>query len=314
MHRLLAIITTACLALAITACGRQAPPTAPAKLRVAHLPIADCAQLYVGMAQGFFEQEGLDLEAITMASGVTILEALATSSVDIGFSATAPLILTKARGLDLVSVAGGSVEDGFHPEHGVIVAKDSPIDSPKNLEGTTVGIVAFRSIDEVFIKEWLARNGAKVDSVRFIEVPFPQMIPTLASKRIDAAAVIEPFLTAARLGGDSRTIGNHFVEVQPVVEISSYNTRREWADRNADVLRRFRAAFDRATEYANSRVEETKTLISTQTKLSPDIAREMVLPRYQERLSEQRLRDIADLMVKWQLIDNVPDVASLIYP
>ena len=84
------------------------------KLTIGHLPIADCAQLFVAVDQGYFTDEGLEVELIAMSSGLRTLEALGTGDVDIAFSAVAPLILARARGLEYVAVTGGPTEDAMH--------------------------------------------------------------------------------------------------------------------------------------------------------------------------------------------------------
>lgn len=294
----------------------RSPSPAPgttAKLTVGYLPIADCSQLFVGLEKGFFREQGIEIEAISFSSGVKILQALGTGDVDIAFSAVVPLTLAKARGLDFVALTGGPAEDALHAEHAILVAKDSPIKSPRDLEGKAIAIVAFRSIDEPFVKEWLARNRVDVDSVTFLEIPFPQMETTLLSGHVDAIAAIEPFVTAARLNGQTRVLALNYVEVQPLTEIASYNAREEWVHNNHDVARRFQRAIDQATAFANEDPDAVRQLMPKYTNLAPELVQEVTLPLFSARLSEDRLRAILDLMLKWNLLDESIKVDTLIW-
>lgn len=291
----------------------HSPLQSATKIRVGHLPIADCAQLYVAIEKGFLEEEGIEVDRIVLASGVKILEALASNSIDVGFSAVAPLILSKARNLDFMALTGGPAENVDHQEHAVLVKKDSPIKTPKDLEGKTIGIVAFRSIDEPFVKEWLELHGVDVSKVRFHEIRFPQMEPTLLTGQVDAVAAIEPFVTKARLGGKTRVLGYNYTEVQPYTEIASFNANRSWIQKNPKLAKRFQKAFKKATAYANEHPDEVKTMLTKYTKLSPELAKEITLPLYTDKLSTDSLDSVMQLMLKWKIMESTVKVSDLIY-
>lgn len=140
------------------------------------------------------------------------------------------------------------------------------------------------------------------------------MEPTLLTGAVDAVAAIEPFVTVARINGKTRVLGQHFVDVQPVTEISSYNARRRWAEEHPEVVRRFRRAFEKATDYANRHPEDTRSIITKYIKLNPEVARSITLPLFTYRLSIDSLQAVAGLMAKWKIIDAPSPVRDLVYP
>lgn len=284
----------------------------PTKVTVGHLPIADCAQLFVALDKGYFKEEGLEVDPLLMPSGVKIIEALATGNVDIGFSAVVPLILANERGLNIVALTGGPAEDKTHAEHAVLVRNDSPIKSPKDLKGKTIAILAFRSIDELFVKEWLQVNGVDASTVNMLEIPFPQMEAALQAKQVDAIAAIEPFVTAARLNGKSRILSYNYVEVQPLTEIGTYSARDVWIKNNTDVANRFRRSIYKATVYANAHPDEVRNIIIKYAKLNPELAKEMTLPLYTEKLTPENLNNVMQLALKWGIISSPIDVKRLL--
>jgi NitT/TauT family transport system substrate-binding protein len=263
------------------------------------------------MAKGYFAEEGIEIQPLEMASGVKILEALGSDSIDIGYSAVVPFILANSKGLKLVAITGGPTEDKDHVEHAVLVRNNSPIKRPKDLKGKTIAIVAFKSIDELFLKEWLDKNGVDVQSVNFLEIPFPQMEPTLLAGEVDAIATIEPFVTAAHLNGKSKVLGYNYIDVQQVTEIGSYNVKQSWLDRNLAVATGFSRAMRKAAEYANAHPEEVKSLIMKYTGLKPDLVRNISIPLYTAYLSDERLAEIVTLTTKWRLINSPVDVKTL---
>ena len=288
---------------------------APAKVervRVGHLPIADCGQLFVALDQGFFRQEGLEVDARVFPSGVKALEALGTGDVDVAYAAIAPVILARARGLDFVAITGGPAEDATHAEHAILVAKDGPVRTAKDLEGKNVAIVAFRSIDEPFVKEWLEKEGADASKVTLTEVPFPQMEAVLLSNRVAAVAAIEPFVTLARRNGKTRVLAQNYVKVSPITEIGSYNARAQSFTTNEAALAKFQRAMARATAYANEHPDEVRSIVARHAKLDPAVAGEMTLPLYTPRLTPERVAAVAELMRKWGILDKPVDVQQLI--
>jgi NitT/TauT family transport system substrate-binding protein len=282
-------------------------------IKVGYLPIADCAQLYVAIEKGFFKEHGINVERIELASGVKILEALVTDSIDIGFSAVAPLILANARNLDLKALTGGPAENEQHREHAILVDQNSTIKTAKDLEGKTIGIVAFRSIDEPFVKEWLAIHNVDVNSVGFYEIRFPQMETTLLSGQVDAVAAIEPFVTKARLNGRTRVLGYNYTDVQPFTQVASYNARSKWIDKNNDSAKRFKHALADAAVYANDHPQEVKKIIAEYTKLPLALANEITLPFFTETLKSEDLTNVMNLMLKWEIIESPVNTESIIY-
>ena len=287
-------------------------PAKVERIRVAHLPIADCAQLFVALDRGYFKDEGLEVDARVFPSGVKAIEALGTGDVDIAYAAIAPLMLARSRGLDFVALTGGPVEDASHAEHSILVKNEGPIQTPKDLEGKTIAIVAFRSIDEPFVKEWLQKEGVNVSKVTLVEVPFPQMETVLLSDRIAAAAAIEPFVTVARRNGKTKVLAQNFVKVRPTTEIGSYNAREQALQTNGAALAKFQRAIARATEYANQYPNEVRTIVARHAKIDPAIANEMALPLYSARLTPEGVSAVADLMQKWKILEQPFDVRQII--
>lgn len=283
-------------------------------LKVGYLPIADCAQLFVAVDQGFFQQNGLQVEPLVLGSGVKLIEALATEEIDIAYSAIAPVILARARGINLVAIAGGPAEGSENPEHAVLVLDKSDIETPKDLEGKRIAIVAHRSIDEPFVKEWLNAAGADVSRVTFLEVPFPQMEGVLRSGEVAAVATIEPFVTVSKQQGGVRVLGSHFVQVLPQTEIGAYSAREAWAKKNPQVVGAFRKAMAAATIHANNHPDDVRAAIAKRTKLSPTVLRQATLPKYVERLDPERLQEVMTLMVKWKVLEEPIAPGLVLFP
>src|SRR5450756_956091 len=114
------------------------------------IPIMDCQQLYVAWEKGYFEEEGLKVEGQTVQSGSMSQTLVESGSVDLGWTAVVPISQAHVKGFDFAFIAPGSFVDGTNRKTvGMVVKKDSPIQSFKELAGKKVAINALQSINHL---------------------------------------------------------------------------------------------------------------------------------------------------------------------
>src|SRR3954468_9652880 len=102
----------ALVALLVAACGGgggggSSSSNKPTTLKVGVIPIADVAPLYVGIKQGFFKQENLNIEPQLAEGGATITAQVVSGDQQIGFSNTTSLIIASSKKLPVEIVAQG---------------------------------------------------------------------------------------------------------------------------------------------------------------------------------------------------------------
>ncbi|HMY75130.1 MAG TPA: ABC transporter substrate-binding protein, partial [Blastocatellia bacterium] len=88
----------------------------------------------------------------------------------------------------------------------VMVQKDSPAKSLRDLRGKTFAIPSKYSNQNLVIHKLMEDQGVKPDEIRFVEMPPPDMPGALASKAIDAYFVGEPHAARAELDGSGRVL------------------------------------------------------------------------------------------------------------
>src|SRR3954463_216086 len=153
----------------------------PQTVKVAVLPVADVAPIYLGMQKGFFKNEGLTLKPQIMQGGAEVTAAVVSRSIDVGFSSVEPLMIAKSKKLPVKILTQGvqAAPSTAEAWDSLLVAKNSAIRSPKDLEGKTIGVNAVKNMNELCVRAVLSRAGVDVSKVKFIEVPFPEMPATL---------------------------------------------------------------------------------------------------------------------------------------
>jgi NitT/TauT family transport system substrate-binding protein len=290
--------------------GGEAGPTT---LRVGVIPIADVAPLYLGIKQGFFEQEQLTIEPQLAEGGAAITPAVVSGDFQIGFSNTVSLLIAASRDLpvQIISqgVLGGQSEDEAWAD--LLVMNDGPIEQPQDLEGRTIAVNTLNNVCEVTIKASLADMGVDVDTLKFTEVPFPDMNAALEAGRVDGACVVEPFVTQGT-SGSARGIDPFYINTAPDLTVATYFTSTQYAEENADVVDRFVRAMNRSLEYAQSNPDEVRQVLGEYTEIPPEVAAEIQLPQWRADLTIPTIERLSELSLEYGLIEEQPNLDELI--
>src|SRR5687768_7509081 len=105
MRRLTAALAMlAATVLVATGCGDDGEsggggtPEQPEKVKIGLIPIADVAPIFVGIKQGYFKEQGIELEPQFAAGGAAITPAVLSGDFDVGFSNTVSLLIAASKG------------------------------------------------------------------------------------------------------------------------------------------------------------------------------------------------------------------------
>lgn len=287
----------------------------PVKLKVGVIPIADVAPLYVGIQQGFFEQEKLDIEPQLQEGGATITAAVVSGDLQIGFSNATSVIIAASKKLPVRILAQGvqaarTEKDAWDA---VLVPRGSPIRSPADLEGKTVSVNNLNNVGPLTINNAMEKAGADPSKVKYTEVPFPDAVGALKAGRVDAAWVVEPFASQGTGEGD-RQVLHPFEDAAPGYTVATWFTGTQYAEKNPDVGDRFVRAIDKSNRYAQTHPESVRAAVPTYTKIPEPVAAKMKLPQWSPDLNRPSIQLTVDLSAKYGYLDEKPDLDELIRP
>lgn len=310
-----ALAALACAAMA--GCGGgsdgDGATSAPEKLTIGLVPIADVAPVFVGIEQGFFERQRIELEPRFAAGGAAIAPAVLDGDYDIGFSNTVSLLIAASKGLPVRIVSQGVLggSDLRDPWADVLVKARGGIDRPRDLEGKTIGANTLSNICEVTINATLGAKGVDVSTLKYAEVPFPDMVRALESGRIDAACAVEPFLSQGKAAG-MKGIDPFYAATAPDLTVAVYFASREMVEQDPELVERFTTAMAESLRYAQAHPEAVRAVLPSYTDISEQDAREINLPSWQPELTEDTIRRLSELSEKYGLIERRPDLGELI--
>lgn len=315
MQKLKLASASAAVALLTAACGGAggiSQSEGKDVLKIGTVPVVSVAPIHLGMKKGFFSDQNIQIELTTAQGGPALISGVMGGSLNIGISATTPLIQARAASLPVVAldVARLTTEPGVRGTSALVVPQNSTVDDITDLAGKKIAVNGVKSINDLLIREVMAQAGGDPSSLKFIEIPFPSMPSALQMGRADAVAVAEPFLSTLLQEG-ARPVSFYSKEVKgPKAPTVWWFTNSRQLEANSDVFKRFLVAFNKSTKYAQSHPKEVRDILLTYTDLTKEQAAEVQLPYLHGEPALKWFRNTADLMVKHGFIKSAPDNLS----
>lgn len=253
MKRLTAVLVV--LSLVLAGCGEKKNTLAPSPgsaqpftVMLDWFPNADHVGIYQALANGDFENVGLDVHVQVPSDPSTPLRLLAAGKVDAAISYEPEVLLARQQGEQVVSVAAIVQK----PLTSIVSLASKHITSPAQLRGKRVGDAGI-PYQHAYLTTILQHAGVPVSSVTEINVG-DNLVPALLSGRIDAVLGAYWNYEAIELAQMHKRTN---VIRMDQVGVPSYNelvvaVRASTIINHPDVIRRFVQALARGYESARS--------------------------------------------------------------
>lgn len=305
MLRRLAVVVFVAVVSSIHVAPAQQLPA----LRVGvNLTTADADPWYAA-DNGIFRRLGLNVTIETLAGGAAIASAVASGDLDVGTSNMLSLGNAVAHGIPIKVMAPGYLYDSAVPLASVMVAPDSPIHTAKDLNGQTVCGVSVGGMDQLAIDAWIDKNGGDASTTKFVELSPASMIEAVASGRVAACTIGEPYKSDALATHRLRSIGATYDAVAPSFMMVAYFANDDWLARNADAARKFYQAMAEASTWAAAHPEDAAAIDRKYMKTTLERVHEKPSPA----LSPELMQPILDGALKYKLISRPVSASEMIW-
>jgi len=225
--------------------------------------------IYVAKNQGFFKEQGLDVEIIQPSEG-TSDSMVASGSAQFGISYQEGVTFARSEGVPIVSIAAVIQ----HNTSGFASLKEKNITSPKDFEGKTYGGWG-SPIEEATIKYLMDQAGADFSKVNIVTTGDADFFQASQSGQIDFAWIFEGWDgIAAKLKGfelnyiDLGKEAKVFDYYTPVI-ITSEKTIAE----NEELVRAFMTGAKKGYEFTIQNPEKAAEILIEEV---PEIDKELV--------------------------------------
>lgn len=182
----------------------------PGKISIGFWPVASGLPLFVAVKKGYFQESGLNVEAVKFASPNQVAEALIAGRLQGTGNgvASGALGLAEITSTGLFKILAANPSNAQYVLDQVIVAKDSPIQSIADLNGKKLA-TGPGAQNKAIAEAILTAAGVANPQVQQLEIN--QHVVAIQSGQIDAAYTLEPTGTVGEMKGITRVLENGVV-------------------------------------------------------------------------------------------------------
>ncbi len=261
-----------------------------------------------------FGEHGLVVKMATIQSGAEAIPRLLNGELAFALGDAAGTITAASNGV-AVSATGVATVSPSDPaqDYSSIVASKPDLKGPGDLAGKTVAVNQLNGIAELTAKAAIDHQGGNSSSVKFVELPFPQMSAAVSAGRVDAALVVEPFLSAAKGAGLHVVLAPQAYAVAGLPS-TIFVSSQAFANKHPDVVASFNAAMSEAAARANADPTAARQIAGTYTQIPAGTLSKITLPIYAAKAGDvQGLQKLLDLMNKYSMLEQQPDMDTLLF-
>ena len=250
----LLLILSMLFSILITGCGKEESDLTKVTLNeVAHSIFY--APMYVAIEEGYFADEGIDLELVTGFGADKTMTAVLSGEADIGFMGSEATIYTYLGNTDdyVVNFAQLTQRAG-----NFLVARE-PMDNFKweDLKGKNVLGGRQGGMPEMVFEYILKMNNIdpKTDLIIDQSIDFGSTAAAFSGGQGDFSVEFEPFATSLEEKGDGYIVASLGVD-SGYVPYTAFSAKSSYMEKNPKIIQGFTNALQKGMDYVNSHSSE----------------------------------------------------------
>ncbi len=301
------------LSLCTSASFALATPTQKLTVILDWFPNPDHAPLVVAQQQGYFKEQGLEVELIAPADPNDPPKWIAAEKADIGITYEPEFMQQIDRGLPLISI--GTLID--KPMNCLVALKEGNIKSLADLKGKRIGL-STSGMSETMLRVMLEKNGLASNDVELINVRY-NLTQALLSRRVDAVTGLMRNYEVPALELNDKKVSAFFPEEYGIPNYSELIFITNAHHAQDARLPKFLAAVRKAVIYLDAHPEDAwKGFIKQYPEANNSVNRESwfaTLPYFAEepdKFDHAEWKHFSSFMAKNKLIGKEQPVSKYI--
>lgn len=257
MKKLFALILAlACLTTAFAAVAETAETV---KMNVAYMPnYGSLWSVETAINKGYFAEEGIEVNLVEFADGPTIIAAMESGSIDVGYI---------GQGAHKLCINGrASIFALSHVSNGDALIGGKGIKTVEELKGKIVAYSSGTSSEDI-LKNSLTKAGMTMDDIQAMDMDASAIVTAMLSGGVDACATWSPnSLKILDELSDATKLTDNMTFSDTTVSLASWICMPKYAADNRDLLVRFTRALFKGMDYsADEHYDEVAQWVSAQT-------------------------------------------------
>ena len=294
--------------------GAPAPAQAPLKLRLGvHTAVLGAPDV-IAIRQGYFKQEGLEVDWRRFALGKDGRDAMIAGAIDVNATAPTPFLIGLEKGVPYTAIAVNSL---FCGTNHLVVLKNADINSVAQLKGRRIGLPKGTITEHIFLTRIAPAHGLKAGDFQVANIQDSKdRIPSLVAKAVDAAALGDPQAAVGEHDGLIRSLED-FCKYDPLPFIVTATTKI--ARENPAAVVAYLRGWLRAVRLLKEEPEKAAAVYAEDQKSMGHDVPVAVLDRALRRMRwepeltaemDRYLADQAKELVAGGQLKSVPDIAK----
>lgn len=235
-------------------------------IKVGYMPnYASLWALCTGVEKGYFDNAGIDVELVEFQDGPTIISAMESGSLDIGYIGPGAHKLCVAGNAKIFSISQIGDSDW------VIGGPD--VKTLEDLKGKKVGYASGTSSEEI-LKLGLQKAGLTMNDIQAVDMDAASLVTSMLSGGVDACAAWSP--STVKIMDempDATKLCSNYDFSDTYVAPASFIVLPKWVESREADLKRFTKALHEAMDYsANEHHDEVAQWVADQCKTDYDTA------------------------------------------
>ena len=283
-------------------------------LRVLCIKTDGIKSLLYAQKANLFAKRGIAVEVVTTASSGSILPALLGGSGEIGAANLFPMFAAYAHGVPLRMIAPASIYSSTNADSVLLVRIDSPLHTPRDLEGKAIGVDALGDLYSTATRAWVDQGGGDGATLRPLELRPAEQFAALEAGRVDASVFKTPFATVALESGKFRVLGKPLDAIAPRFLVSCWVATIDFIAKNPQVVSSFATTMSEGARWTNAHQSETVDMMAQFTGQEPALMRRAVRSQTAVTVAIEDLQRPLDFAYKYGLISQRFDASVLLAP
>lgn len=281
-------------------------------VRILSVPSDGSKALLYAQQAGLFRKHGIDASILPMGSGAAIFAALLGGSADFGSGSLLPVFTAYAHNVPLRIVAPVSIYESTHADSVLLVQKNSPIRTARDLNGKTMGGDTPTDIFVAATRAWVDLHGGDGKSLHAIELKPAEQLAALEAGRIDATVLKAPYMTVGLQTGKLRVLGQPLDAIAPRFLLSAWVATVDYIAKNPDIVAGFVAACVESARYTNAHEDETLDMVAKFSGQDPALLKNGVRSITGESITLADVQKPLDFAYKYGIVDKDFDASAVL--
>ena len=232
----------------------------PITLNIAYMPnYGSLWSVTTAINKGYFEEEGITVNMVEFADGPTIIAAMESGSIDMGYI---------GQGAHKLCVQGqAKIFALSHISNGDALIGGPGVATMEDLKGKKVAYSSGTSSEDI-LNNALAKAGMTTADITPVDMDASGIVTAMLSGGVDACATWSPNSLKIMEEVEGATkLADNLTFSDTTVSLASWIVTSKYAEENRDKILRFTRALYKAMDYAaDENYEEVAGYVAAQTK------------------------------------------------